>query len=212
MLERKKKSPSSRPPLKSTASTAKMMNWSDSESINSSSTNSCFDDDLNAPIVSEFEISKFERIGKASQDFFRKIFKWWGVFVATHPLWIIVSTLVIIIALCVGMKFIILTTDPVDLWTSETSTIRQEKTYFDNHFGAFYRTEMVIMKLKEKYQRPSTAYTSYTGSKHNFSEILQTKYILELLELQDKIRYSEVLYDDDNGEQKIGKLSVSLLI
>ena len=197
--------------LKSTSSKVGMEKWSDSESTTSSSSNSCFEDYSDVPLVDKSEISKLQQFGKASQDFFKKIFRWWGVFVASHPLWIIIPTLIIIVALCVGMKFIVLTTDPVDLWTAESSNIRQEKTYFDKHFGAFYRTEMVIMKLKEQYKRPDTVYTSFTGAKHNFSEILQQKYILELLDLQNKIRYAEVTYVD-NGEEKNGTLNVRKVV
>ena len=189
----------------STSSMAKMTPYADSDTQSDSS---CFtDDDDQQPLVDKASISCIDRLGKASQDFFRKIFTWWGTFVASHPLWVIFFTVIIVAVLCVGVMFIKLTTDPVELWTSETSRVRQEKKYYDEKFGAFYRTEMVILKLKKEYEGPGDFYTSYTGIKHKFSEILKKEYLLELLELQNKIRYLSVNYEED-GVEKEGTLNV----
>lgn len=38
-----------------------------------------------------------------------------------------------------------LTTNPVELWSSPTSQARQEKEYFDSHFGPFFRTVQLII-------------------------------------------------------------------
>ena len=189
---------------KSTSSMAKIAPDSESDSHSDSS---CFTDDTDQPFLDKSEISTIQRWGKASQDFFRKGFTWWGTFVARHPLWVIIPTVAIVAALCVGVLFIKLTTDPVDLWTAESSRVRQEKKYYDDKFGAFYRTEMVIMTLKPEYQGNGSIYTSYNGVRHVFSEILSKKYLLALLELQNKIRYMEVPYKID-GKERMGKLNV----
>lgn len=55
---------------------------------------------------------------------------------------------VIIVALSSGIFFIDITTDPIDLWAAPTSQARQEKDYFDKHFGPFYRTSQIFIKPK----------------------------------------------------------------
>ncbi|VDM95986.1 unnamed protein product [Thelazia callipaeda] len=49
-----------------------------------------------------------------------------------------------------GMFFVRFTTDPVELWSSLASRARNEKQYFDNEFGPFYRTEQIIMYPKDQ--------------------------------------------------------------
>jgi hypothetical protein len=48
-------------------------------------------------------------------------------------------------ALTVGVVFLEVTIDPVELWASPESRSRQEKDYFDKSFTPFYRTEQVIL-------------------------------------------------------------------
>ena len=199
---KKKTSKTNRKGMLSTSSTAKMANWSDTDSSRSSS----FTDD-EGPEIFEHDISAVQRFGKMSQDAFKNGFRWWGTFVAKHPILVILASIIVVVVLCVGIIFIDLTTDPVELWTSETSRVRQEKSYYDENFGAFYRTEMVIMKLKPEYEGSGSLYTSYTGLKHNFSEILSKKYFLSLLELQNRLRYMNVSYEL-NGEEHTGTLNV----
>lgn len=47
-----------------------------------------------------------------------------------------------------GILFIKITTDPVNLWAAPNSRARQEKDYFDKHFGPFYRTSQIFIKPK----------------------------------------------------------------
>ena len=47
--------------------------------------------------------------------------------------------------LCYGIKFLNITTDPVELWAAPNSRSRVEKDYFDSHFQPFYRTEQIII-------------------------------------------------------------------
>lgn len=53
---------------------------------------------------------------------------------------------VIVLSLSVGIYFIEITTDPVELWAAPHSRSRQEKDYFDNTFGPFYRTAQIFIK------------------------------------------------------------------
>lgn len=52
----------------------------------------------------------------------------------------------IVLGLSVGINFIEITTDPVELWAAPHSRSRQEKDYFDNTFGPFYRTAQIFIK------------------------------------------------------------------
>lgn len=48
-------------------------------------------------------------------------------------------------ALTVGVIYLEVTIDPVELWAAPESRSRQEKDYFDKNFNPFYRTEQVIL-------------------------------------------------------------------
>lgn len=48
-------------------------------------------------------------------------------------------------ALTVGVIYLEVTIDPVELWAAPESRSRQEKDYFDKSFNPFYRTEQVII-------------------------------------------------------------------
>ena len=54
--------------------------------------------------------------------------------------------LVVVISLGIGIKYIKVTTDPVELWAAPQSRSRVEREYFDSHFEPFYRTEQVIIR------------------------------------------------------------------
>jgi len=159
------------------------------------------------PLVSKDDISVFERLGKSTQDIIRKVFVWWGSLVARRPIAVIIPTLIIVIVLCVGLKFVILTTDPIELWSAEGSRVRIEKDYFDQHFGAFFRTEQIIMKLKTP--QKGAVYQSCSGAWHNFSAIFEYRYLDEMLKLQNKLRYMTVEYEDENGSIQNATLNVS---
>lgn len=52
----------------------------------------------------------------------------------------------IITAMCHGVMYLTITTDPVDLWASPSSQTRIEKDYFESRFQPFYRTEQVCIR------------------------------------------------------------------
>lgn len=82
------------------------------------------------------------KISAGIQAFFVK----WGTVVGTHPWKVIVASILCAVALSTGVRKLIVTTDPVELWASPGSTSRQEKHYFDSNFEPFYRTEMLIIR------------------------------------------------------------------
>lgn len=53
--------------------------------------------------------------------------------------------MVLVVASSGGLVHMHITTDPVDLWSSPSSQARQEREYFDKHFGPFFRTAQLII-------------------------------------------------------------------
>lgn len=64
---------------------------------------------------------------------------------ASHPWATLFAGGCIVVTLGHGIKYLNITTDPVQLWASPNSRSRLERTYFDEHFEPFYRTEQVII-------------------------------------------------------------------
>lgn len=64
---------------------------------------------------------------------------------ASRPWFVLFVGFLFIISLGHGIKYIHVTTDPVELWAAPQSRSRIEKEYFDQHFEPFYRTEQIII-------------------------------------------------------------------
>ncbi|KAJ5112750.1 NPC intracellular cholesterol transporter 1-related protein 1 [Penicillium argentinense] len=64
---------------------------------------------------------------------------------ARFPAITIVSSFVFVILLSLGWLRFTVETDPVRLWVSPSSAAAQEKTYFDENFGPFYRAEQAFL-------------------------------------------------------------------
>lgn len=130
--------------------------------------------------------------GRASQAihcFLARTFSSWGTLVASYPIVVIFVSVLVVVFLASGMVFIELTTDPVELWSSPYSRARQEKAFFDQNFGPFFRTNQVILTAKN---RPGYSYDSLILGKQNFSGILSMEVLLDLLELQTRLQDIEV--------------------
>jgi Niemann-Pick C1 protein len=94
----------------------------------------------------------FYIIGAHLENWIKTVFYHWGRFVTQF--WPIVmgvgiGLVSIIVLLTVTLHVtnvlpFVITTNPVELWSAPSSRARQEKNYFDEHFGPFYRTEMLI--------------------------------------------------------------------
>ncbi|KAI1493861.1 patched sphingolipid transporter [Biscogniauxia mediterranea] len=68
-----------------------------------------------------------------------------GHFCARFPGITIFVSLAVVIVLSVGWVRFEVEKDPARLWVSPTSAAAQEKAFFDEHFGAFYRAEKVFL-------------------------------------------------------------------
>lgn len=58
---------------------------------------------------------------------------------------VLLGSLILVVASSGGLVYMRITTDPVELWSSPTSQARQEKDYFDSHFGPFFRNVQLII-------------------------------------------------------------------
>ncbi|XP_062943834.1 NPC1-like intracellular cholesterol transporter 1 [Cynocephalus volans] len=116
-------------------------------------------------------------------------FQCWGTWVASWPLTVLAVSIVVVVSLAGGLTFTELTTDPVELWSAPNSQARREKAFHDEHFGPFFRTNQVILTAPN---RPSYRYDSLLLGPKNFSGILNVDLLLELLELQEKLRHLQV--------------------
>lgn len=101
-----------------------------------------------------------ETLGERFENAMRVLFSSWGSFCVRYPFVVIVGSLMVVVASSVGLIHMQITTDPVELWSSPTSQARQEKDYFDSHFGPFFRTTQLIITTP---RNDSFIYSPYFG-------------------------------------------------
>ncbi|XP_074837673.1 NPC1-like intracellular cholesterol transporter 1 [Carettochelys insculpta] len=142
-----------------------------------------------------------ERLSRATHHLLGEVFRRWGTVVAFHPIAVIGVSAVVVVVLSSGMVFVKLTTDPVELWSAPDSQARQEKDFYDQHFGPFFRTNQVILTAKS---RPSYTYDSLLLGRKNFSGILSMEVLLDLLELQTRLQHIEVWSEKDGKNVTLG--------
>uniref|UniRef100_A0AAY5ECK4 SSD domain-containing protein n=1 Tax=Electrophorus electricus TaxID=8005 RepID=A0AAY5ECK4_ELEEL len=153
--------------------------------------------DSNQPLSLNNESIKScsDLLGERFESALRELFSRWGSFCARRPLLVILVSVVLVTACSTGLAYMRVTTDPVDLWSAPGSRARQEKDYFDQHFGPFFRTEQLIITT------PWTNWTSFeptSGPPIPFSPILTLDLLFQVLDLQTAI---EDLEADYNGEK-----------
>ncbi|XP_064228071.1 NPC1-like intracellular cholesterol transporter 1 isoform X1 [Aotus nancymaae] len=124
-----------------------------------------------------------DKLSFSTHTLLGQFFQGWGTWVASWPLTMLV------VALAAGLVFTELTTDPVELWSAPNSQARREKAFHDQHFGPFFRTDQVILTAPN---RSSYRYDSLLLGPKNFSGILDLDLLLELLELQERLRHLQV--------------------
>uniref|UniRef100_A0A8C6P3E9 NPC1 like intracellular cholesterol transporter 1 n=1 Tax=Nothobranchius furzeri TaxID=105023 RepID=A0A8C6P3E9_NOTFU len=151
---------------------------------------------LTERIIQPSEVTCSDRNSLAAQAFMSRLFQRWGTLMASYPLTVILVAAVIVIAFSVGLKSIKLTTDPVELWSAPNSRARQEKDFHDAHFAPFFRTNQLILTAP---QRKGHIYDSLLFGKQNFSGLISKDLIIELLELQEKIRKIEFWSEELNS-------------
>ncbi|KAM9439657.1 NPC intracellular cholesterol transporter 1 [Clarias gariepinus] len=145
------------------------------------------------PAGSASDVTCGEALGERFENFLRRVFSCWGSFCVRHPLPVILASVVLVVICCFGLKFMLLTTDPVELWSAPRSRARMEKQYFDEHFGPFFRTEQLIITT------PRTDWFKFEAATGDilFAPILNITLLHQILDLQTAIEH---LVADYNGE------------
>uniref|UniRef100_A0A671XYC3 Niemann-Pick disease, type C1 n=1 Tax=Sparus aurata TaxID=8175 RepID=A0A671XYC3_SPAAU len=123
-----------------------------------------------------------ETLGARFENYLRILFSSWGSFCVRHPSVVILGSLILVVASSGGLYYMQITTDPVELWSSPTSQARQEKDYFDSHFGPFFRTAQLIITTP---LNDTFLYSPYFGgSDVPFGAILDKDILHQVLDLQ----------------------------
>lgn len=82
-----------------------------------------------------------------------------------------------------GIKYLKITTDPVELWAAPNSRSRIEREFFDSNFEPFYRIEQIIIKAN----LPSFTHNTSNGV-IDFGPAFNKDFLLEVLTLQNQIK------------------------
>lgn len=65
---------------------------------------------------------------------------------ARHPVLTLAICSWIIALLAYGIQYLVIVTNPVELWSSPASRTRQERDYYESRFGPFFRTNQIFLK------------------------------------------------------------------
>uniref|UniRef100_A0A3Q2P552 Niemann-Pick disease, type C1 n=1 Tax=Fundulus heteroclitus TaxID=8078 RepID=A0A3Q2P552_FUNHE len=137
-----------------------------------------------------------ERLGERFEDLLRSSFSSWGSFCVRHPSVVLLGSFVLVTACSGGLVYMRIITDPVELWSSPASQARQEKDYFDEHFGPFFRTAQLIITTPIN---DTFVYSPYFGgSDVPFKAILFKDILHQVLDLQLEIENLVAEYGGQN--------------
>ncbi|MEQ2173802.1 hypothetical protein GOODEAATRI_001206, partial [Goodea atripinnis] len=123
-----------------------------------------------------------ETLGERFENLLRTFFSSWGSFCVRHPSVVLLGSLILVTASSGGLIYMRITTDPVELWSSPESQARQEKNYFDERFGPFFRTTQLIITTPIN---DTSIYSPYFGGS-------------DVLDLQLEIENLVAEYDGQN--------------
>uniref|UniRef100_A0A671MMH0 Niemann-Pick C1 protein-like n=1 Tax=Sinocyclocheilus anshuiensis TaxID=1608454 RepID=A0A671MMH0_9TELE len=142
--------------------------------------------DSNQPhsINSDGDATCCETLGERFENCLRVLFSSWGSLCVRHPLTVILTSVVLVSICSAGLTYMRITTNPVELWSSPSSRARQEKDYFDQHFGPFFRTEQLIITTPVN---ASFVFSPTSGPDIHFSSILNITLLHQVLDLQTAI-------------------------
>uniref|UniRef100_A0A4W6C657 Niemann-Pick disease, type C1 n=1 Tax=Lates calcarifer TaxID=8187 RepID=A0A4W6C657_LATCA len=137
-----------------------------------------------------------ETLGERFENALRTLFSSWGSFCVRRPFLVILGSLILVVASSGGLVYMRITTNPVELWSSPTSQARQEKDYFDSHFGPFFRTVQLIITTPLKNTFIYSPY--FGGSDVPFGAILDKDILHQVLDLQLDIEAIVATYEGQN--------------
>lgn len=135
--------------------------------------------------IDKNEVESFiEKLSTQTEHLLEIFFTRWGTYCAENPWRILLLGCVCIASLSYGIRFLNVTTDPVELWAAPDSRSRIEREYFDAHFEPFYRIEQVIIQTKEN---KSFSYNTSNGPVE-FGPVFRRDFLLEVYDLQEAIK------------------------
>ncbi|GBG66859.1 hypothetical protein CBR_g70736 [Chara braunii] len=98
-----------------------------------------------------------------------------GIWIARHPVGVILCTSAIFFFMMLGMLRFEVETAPEKLWVSPGSRAAVERAFFDHHLGPFYRIEQLLVA------------TMPTGNETHAPSIVRDENIRLLFEMQKKV-------------------------
>ncbi|XP_014262096.1 Niemann-Pick C1 protein isoform X2 [Cimex lectularius] len=125
-----------------------------------------------------------ERLGNRLEIFLQNSFRRLGFACASNPWLTLFLGFCVVVALSHGIKYLEITTNPVELWASPHSRARQEKEFFDQNFEPFYRTEQVIISAVDL---STVKYNTSSKGEVEFGPVFHKKFLLDVLDLQQSI-------------------------
>ncbi|XP_053981855.1 NPC intracellular cholesterol transporter 1 isoform X2 [Hylaeus volcanicus] len=140
--------------------------------------------DLPSGFDDEQRSTFIERLGAGTDKLLAEFFCWWGTGCASRPWLVLFAGFLFIVTLGHGIKYIHVTTDPVELWAAPQSRSRVEKEYFDQHFEPFYRTEQIIIT---SVGLPNIVHNTSNGP-ITFGPVFNDSFLLAVYELQEGIK------------------------
>ncbi|XP_015905178.1 NPC intracellular cholesterol transporter 1 [Parasteatoda tepidariorum] len=150
-------------------------------------------------------VSRCNRWGAQLDEWLKDIFTRWALMCASYPYTVLLICIAFLIICGSGLIFFTIRTNPVELWSAPTSQAREQKDYFDNHFGPFYRTEQVIIRRKSG--------EPVIGNNLTFSSVFDREFLHKILDLQDNItnlvavvnnatvHFEDICYDPVNKQK-----------
>ncbi|XP_053185767.1 NPC intracellular cholesterol transporter 1 [Scomber japonicus] len=151
---------------------------------------------VNSDNPDQVNASCCETLGERFENRLRILFTSWGSFCVRYPSVVILGSLILVVASSGGLVYMRIITNPVDLWSSPESQARQEKDYFDNHFGPFFRTAQLIITTSTNNTFDYNSY--FGGSTVPFGAILDKDILHEVLDLQLAIEGLVATYEGKN--------------
>ncbi|XP_066902030.1 NPC intracellular cholesterol transporter 1 homolog 1b isoform X2 [Halyomorpha halys] len=141
--------------------------------------------------------SLIEKMGVYLDEKLQYLFYNVGLWCATRPWLTLLIGACVVTGLGHGIKYLYITTDPVELWAAPNSRSRLERNFFDENFMPFYRTEQIIIHA-----------VGLENIKHNtsngvieFGPVFHEEFLKEVLSLQREIQ--ALGSEDNSGLEKI---------
>ena len=127
----------------------------------------------------KYYLEKMDYFGEIFETMIERRFSNLGRFCATYPKLVLIIGLTFCSLMCLGFVNFKVEKDPVELWSAESSVARQNKKYFDENFGPFYRITQLIVTSKND--------TEQIVDGRRIGSVLHVDVVRETFELYEKI-------------------------